>query len=378
MKMREVMKLKPPALRGKTVLVRVDYNVPLKNGEVADDFRIRASLPLIRHLAKCGVKIVLITHMETGGRTPSLLPIAAHLEKLGVKNLKFIAGKITAKTAGKARAEKNAVILLDNLRLDPREEKNDRGYAKILAACGDLYVNDAFSVSHRAHSSIVGVPKLLASYAGPLLAREVLELGKIFHPPHPTLAILGGNKITTKMPVIRSLLRRADRVFVGGAMANVFIKLLDYEIGRSFTEKGSERFARAILRNKKIILPLDVIVESDGRFVNKKLSEIGVRDKIYDLGSETFDILRREVRRAKLIIWNGPLGWIEAGFKRGSLRLAKILAAAPGETIVGGGDTVALLGRSKLTKKFTFVSTGGGAMLEFIARGTLPGIDALR
>lgn len=372
------MKLKPAALRGKTVLVRVDYNVPLKSGKVADDFRIRASLPLLRHLRKYGAKVVLIAHLEIGGRTPSLLPIAVRLKKLGIKDLKFIAGEIGIGTAKKVRESKNAVILLDNLRLDAREENNDTGYAKLLAACGDIYVNDAFSVSHRAHASVAGVPRFLPSYAGPLLAREIAALGKILRPPHSALAILGGNKISTKIAVIESLLRRVGRVFIGGAMANIFIQLAGYEIGRSFTEAGSEKFARALVKNKKVILPVDVVVESGGRRMNKNISAIGEEDKIYDLGPLTAEILKKEVARAKLVMWNGPLGLVEAGFTQGSLRVAKILAAAHGETIVGGGDTVAFLEHAKLAKKFDFVSTGGGAMLEFIAHGTLPGIKALK
>jgi phosphoglycerate kinase len=376
--MKEIMKLKPAALRGKTVLLRVDYNVPLVSGKVADDFRIRESLPLIRYVKKCGAKIVLIGHLETLGKTPSLRPIAAHLKKIGLKNLVFIPGQITMATAKKVRAMKAEIILLDNLRLDKGEINDDKNYAKLLAACGDIYVNDAFSVSHRAHASVVGVPKFLPSFAGPLLTREVAALNKILRPPHPALAILGGNKISTKIAVIKSLLKRVDRIFVGGAMANIFIKLLGYEIGRSFVEKGSEKFARALLKNKKVILPIDVVVESGGRWMNKRISEINKADKIYDLGPITAEILRREAKGAKLVIWNGPLGWVEAGFTQGSLAVAKMLAMARGETIVGGGDTVAFLEHAKLVKKFDFVSTGGGAMLEFIANGTLPGIEALK
>ncbi|MBI5742684.1 MAG: phosphoglycerate kinase [Candidatus Niyogibacteria bacterium] len=376
--MKEIMKLKPAALRGKTVLVRVDYNVPLVSGKVADDFRIRASLPLLRHLRKCGARAVLVGHLEVGGKTPSLRPVAAHLKKIGLKNLVFIPGQITPAIINAARAAKADVILLDNLRLDKGEVKNDKNYAKLLAACGDIYVNDAFSVSHRAHASVVGVPKFLPSYAGPLFMREVSALRKILRPPHPALAILGGNKISTKIAVIKSLLRNVDRIFVGGAMANIFIKLLGYEIGRSFIEAGSEKFARALLENKKIILPVDVIVESGGRWMNKKISEIGGEDKIYDMGPLTAAILNKEVARAKLTMWNGPLGWVEAGFTQGSLTVAKMLASAKGETIVGGGDTVAFLEHAKLAKKFDFVSTGGGAMLDFIANGTLPGIEVLK
>jgi phosphoglycerate kinase len=375
--MREIIKLKSTALRGKMVLVRVDFNVPLREGVVADDFRIRATLPLIRHLEKCGARVILISHLEAGGERPNLTPVYEHIRRHFLKDIVFLPGKINEAVVSEARAAKASVILLDNLRLDSGEVNNDKKYARILARAGDLYVNEAFGVSHRNHASIISVPKLLPSFAGPLLVEEVRELNMVMKPKHPFLAILGGNKISTKIPVIKSLLRRADKIFVGGAMANVFFKISGHEVGRSFLDKAGEKYAVHLIKNKKIILPRDVIVEKDGRWFPRMLGEVKKDERIYDLGVLTEKELATEIARAHTVLWNGPLGYVEAGFERGSLVTAKILARSRAKVIVGGGDTVAFVTKHKMAKKFEFVSTGGGAMLDYIANENLPGIKVL-
>lgn len=369
--MRSIKEIKN--LKGKIALVRVDFNVPIKNGKVEDDFRIKKALPTIKFLQKKGAKIVLITHTGKGGE--SLLPVSFALNKL-IKS-KFIPDIYGKDACDAIFSMKNKdVILLENLRNDVGEKNKDKNFAKNLSKLGDIYVNEAFSVSHREDSSIVLLPNLMPSYAGIQLEKEVKNLSKTLkNPKHPFLFILGGAKFSTKMPLIKKYLKVADTVFVGGALASDFFKAKGYEVGLSVV--GESVGIEKILRNKKLILPVDVLVSCESGFVVKKIDFINKNDVIIDIGPETVEVLKKQIKNSKLILWNGPLGRYENGGAGSTKKILKSIAGIKTESIIGGGDTVALISQMKMEKKFSFVSTGGGATLDFLANGKLPGIKAL-
>jgi phosphoglycerate kinase len=331
-------------LEGKKVLVRVDWNVPVLDGQVADDFRIRHSLPTIEFLRKAGAEVIILSHYT--GEGDSLAPIAEHARKY-LPQLAF-------------NGEGN-LRLMENLRHDPGEKKNDPAFAEKLAKLGEIYVNEAFSASHREHASIVSLPKLLPSYAGLRFAEEVNELSKAFYPKHPFLFILGGAKFDTKLPLLKKFMDIADDIFVGGALANDFFKAMGKDVGVSLVSDGEFGLSE-LFNSGKIILPEDTI-DAGG--------------KILDAGPISLEKLKEKIESAKLILWNGPLGHYEGGYKVATLALAKMIAESGKESIVGGGDTLAAIDELKLLDEFSFVSTGGGAMLDFLAHGTLPGIEAL-
>ncbi len=353
--MRSIKELKN--LKGKTVLVRVDFNVPIQDGKVEDDFRIRKALPTINYLLKKGAKIILITHLGKDG-TESLDPV--------IKKF-FAISKIP----------KDKVSFFENVRKFPGEEMNDSTFAKELAGMGDIYVNDAFSVSHRTHASVVGIPKYLPSYSGFQLEAEVKNLSKALKPKHPFLFILGGAKFSTKMPLVKKYLKLADYVFIGGAILNDFLETKGYEVGKSLVD-DSVSSTKSILKNKKLILPGDVLVQTKNGLVNKKVNEIKKDEVIIDIGSESIKMIEQYIQKSKLILWNGPLGKYEDGGAGATKKILKLVAASKSESIIGGGDTVELINEMKMEDKFTFVSTGGGATLDFLANGTLPGIKALK
>jgi 3-phosphoglycerate kinase len=298
-------------LLGKRVLVRVDWNVPIINDEVVDDFRIAKSLKTIKYLTDAGAKVILCTHLEP--------------ESLSVEPLrKFVP---------------EGVELLENLRINPGEKNNEESFAKELASKADIFVNDAFSVSHRAHASIVGVPKFLPSFAGFGFMDEVENLSKAFNPKRPFLFILGGAKFETKLPLVKKFESIADDIFIAGANAKPAL-----EMG----------FANVL----NITLPVGDVSATD-------------------LTEENLEILKDKISKAEFVVWNGPLGKYEEGLKAGTLKLAKMLGESGKEVIVGGADTLAAIKELGIFDKFTFVSSGGGAMLDFLANGTLPGIEAL-
>ncbi len=320
--------------KGKFVLVRVDFNVSVVNGKIEDDFRIKKTLPTINFLKKKGAKIVLVSHL-TEGRTKSLQPMAKYLRVRFIPdiNLDKIKKKITEMKNGK-------VVLLENIRNFKGEEKNDKNFAKKLASLGDIYVNEAFSVSHREHTSIIGVPKYLPSYAGFLFEQEIKKLSTAFKPRHPFLLILGGIKFKTKLGVLEKFLHIADKIFIGGALVVNALQM-------------------PIAQNPKIIFPAGDPAALDANI-------------------ETLEILKEKIKKAKFVLWNGPLGDYEKGFLKGTLELAKIIAKSKTWSIIGGGDTIAVIRKAKIPmSNFSFVSTAGGAMLEFLANATLPGIKAL-
>ncbi|MEI7462964.1 MAG: phosphoglycerate kinase [Candidatus Taylorbacteria bacterium] len=367
-------------LQGVRVLVRADFNVPIKNSVVVEDFRIKAALPTIDFLVRKGAKVILMSHLESiDGTNPSLAPIADRLSKLGQEVI-FVKDYNKALDIINDKMKNGTCILLENLRFFDGEKKNDTAFAKELASLGDIYVNDAFSVCHREHASIVGLPKLLPSYAGLQLESEIINLAKAFNPAHPFLFILGGAKFDTKLPLLEKFLNIADSIFVGGALVNDLLKAKGYDVGKSLVSPQAGEITDVLKRftnDAKVMLPIDIINEQK---IAKPADGLSASDKNMDMGPETLKLLGAAINNAKFILWNGPLGVYEKGFKEGTIELAKMVSEATArgaETIVGGGDTLAAIAELGKNEKMSFISTGGGAMLDFLATGTLPGIDAL-
>ncbi len=371
--MRSVKSLK--GIKGKKILVRADFNVPLQGNRVLDTSRITASLPTIDFLRKKGAKIILISHI---GRDPkeTLGPVFNLLKKhIPLCYITDIVGVEAHKAV--AELKNGEVLMLENLRSNKGEKEGDIRFAKELAKLGDIYVNEAFPVSHRTDASIVGVPKYLPSYAGFQFEREVKELSKILKPKHPFLFIQGGTKAETKIPLLKRYLKEADHVFLGGQLVDDFFRAEGINVGKSQVDKGLPSLT-AFLKNKKLILPESVVVSRVGKKQTVSIRDIHDSESIFDIGLPSIDALSVLIKKAKLIVWNGPMGWYEGGYVKGTEECIKLLANAKGETIIGGGDTAVLVERKKMADKFTFVSTAGGATLEFLAKGTLPGIKALK
>lgn len=363
-------------IEGKRVIVRVDVNVPVLDGAVTDAeaYRIHAILPTINYLLEQKAKVILISHIGRKGET--LRPVAKYIEK--VFPCTFVPA-VTGKTVTDAIdvMQNGTVILLENVRTCPGEEANDVGFAQILASYADIYVNDAFAVSHRAHASLVGVPKLLPSYAGFLMLREIKELNKVLHPEHPMHCVLSGAKPETKLPVIEKMLTIADKLYIGGQLASTFIKARGYEVGTSIVGEVSNIVH--IQNHPKIVLPVDVVVQH----ADKSVSTVSIRDvlktdNIVDVGFESIKQWHHEMHEAKVIVLNGFLGWDGGGFMTGTKELLQAVVPLSAYTILGGGDSVSYVRWLGFDDAFNFLSTGGGAMLEFIANsGNLPGITAL-
>ena len=362
-------------LQGKRVIVRVDWNVPIEGGKVVDDFRIKQSLSTIEHLRSAGAKVILISHLESK-ETDSLLAVYEHASSL--TSLMFCGETIGEKAISCVSMLKDGeVLLLENLRKNAGEKENSRDFAMKLADFGDLYVNEAFSASHREHASIVGIPKLLPAYAGLQFTEEVKRLSKAFYPQHPFLFILGGAKFDTKLPLIDKFINIADSLFVGGALAHNFYKEMGENLGNSLVSDG-EFNLQDKFKSGKIMLPTDMVIKGgDGMGVDT-IDHVGTGDTIMDAGPRTLELLKTKIHDSQFVLWNGPLGNYELGYKEGTLTLAKLLAECDKEVIVGGADTLASIKELGLFNKFSFVSTGGGAMIDFLGSGTLPGVEALK
>ena len=361
-------------LRGKRVLLRLDLNVPIVGEEVRDDFRIQRALPTLQFLKNAGAKTIVISHIENE-LTDSLGRVATYVSKL-IEVKAFVSRLADAPTIASALKE-GEIIILENLRTDAREKENGPGLAGRLASLADIYVNDAFSVSHREHASIVGVPRLIPAYAGLLLAQEVEELSKAFNPPKPFLFILGGAKFDTKLPLIEKFLDLADNTFVGGALANDLFREKGFEVGLSMTSKSPVNL-KHIEKNPKLMLPSDVVVANPMAKIVKSPDQVGPDEKMLDAGPRTISDLSDMLSEAQFVLWNGTLGAYEFGYAEGTENLAKAIVESGARSIIGGGDTIAVVSKMGILDKFSFVSTGGGAMLEFLAKETLPGIEALK
>jgi phosphoglycerate kinase len=381
--------VKEADIAGKCVLVRVGFDVPLKNGRVADDTRLRAALPTINLLRKKKAKVILITHLgRPNGQVVEdfrLAPVAKTLSKLLKYPVLYELDCIGSDVEEKVREmHEGDVLLLENLRFYPEEEANDKGFAQKLAAFSDIYVNDAFSVCHRAHASVSAITEFLPSYAGLSLEKEVAMLSSLLkNPKRPFIAIMGGAKVSDKIGVIKSLLKKVDSILVGGAMMFTFYKALGYEIGKSKFEADKVALAKTLLKKgkKKILLPIDVVVAGSTEAEDAKIYPVSRMPKNVmglDIGPETQAIYAEIIKEAKTVFWNGPMGMFEKKpFDKGTLSVAKAMASCKGITVVGGGDSVAAIEKAKLSDKFTFVSTGGGASLEFLEGKKLPGLAAL-
>lgn len=377
-------------VKGKRVLVRVDYNVPIKEGKVSDDTRIRAAMPTLRYLIDHGAAVILFSHLgrPKGGPEPkySLRPVADHLSGLLGRPVLFAEDCVGAATESAAMALKpGEVLLLENTRFHPEEEKNDPGLAKQMAALAEIYVNDAFGSAHRAHASTEGVARYLPAVAGFLMEEEIKYLGQaIADPKRPFIAILGGAKISDKIGVIKNLLTKADQVLIGGAMANTFFKAQGYPVGDSLVEDEALDTARELLAagGKHLRLPIDMVIGDmfDAEAQSKVLPTGPVPDgwRILDIGPDTIRVFGKALAGAGTVVWNGPMGVFEfPRFAEGTNGIAKAVAGSGAISIIGGGESVAAINQSGLADKITHISTGGGASLEMLEGLILPGLAAL-
>jgi len=378
-------------VKSKRVLVRVDFNVPIREGVVDDDTRIRAALPTLEYLLKRGAALILCSHLGRPKEGPdpkfSLKPVADHLSKLLGKSVAFAKDCIGPVAEEAAKALKPGdVLLLENTRFHPQEEKNDPGMAKQLAVLAEIYVNDAFGSAHRAHASTEGVAEFLPSVAGFLMEREIQYLGQaIANPAKPFVAILGGAKIGDKIGVIRNLLTKADVILVGGGMANTFFKAQGYPVGDSLVEDEALETARELIKDAgpRLRLPVDVVIadrlEADASHEIMSTGPIPDRRRILDIGPETVAAYAKVIKSAKTVVWNGPMGVFEfPEFAKGTFGIARAVAESGAVSIIGGGESVAAIQQSGLADKITHISTGGGASLEMLEGLTLPGVAALQ
>lgn len=393
-----IARLEDADIAGKRVLVRVDFNVPMANGKVSDDTRLQSALPTIGWLKDRRARVILLAHFgRPGGKADpaqSLKPVLAPLSAMLEAPVRF-AGDCVGKLADKAVAElkDGEVLLLENTRFHTGEEANDPDFAAQLAAYGDVYVNDAFSSAHRAHASTEGVARLLPAYAGLALQRELDHVtAALENPERPLLAIVGGAKVSTKIDLLMNLVGRVNRLFVGGAMANTFLAARGVDVGKSLYEPdllgtAGEIMAAAEKAGCQLLLPQDVVVARELKAKAARrvagLDEIARDEMILDLGPETVDALADSIESAKTLVWNGPLGAFEmTPFDTGTVEAARFAAQRVRErklvAVAGGGDTVAALNHARVAGDFTFVSTAGGAFLEWLEGKSLPGIEVLR
>lgn len=362
-------------LEGKIAILRLSTNVTVEGGKVKNDFRLRAMLPTLEFLLERGVRVIATGHMEPSPEA-SLEPVASYYRELFP--VTFIDSCAPEMVRGYAeRLQNGGVLFLENLRSLPYEKSNDEEFAKGFSSLADFYVNDAFPVSHREHASIVGIPRYLPSFAGRRFEREMKELSFVFSPERPFVFLLGGLKFKTKAPLIRKFIETADEVFVGGALANSFFKQKGLEIGLSASDDGVD--LRELFEKKNLSLPIDVVVEMEnGESKIVKAEEVSSTDSIVDVGPESIKVISKKIESAGLVVWNGPMGNSEKGFNDQTYALAQAVSKTGAYSIVGGGDTVASIESLDLEEEFSFMSTGGGAMLSFLVNETLPGIEALR
>ncbi|MFN8499297.1 MAG: phosphoglycerate kinase [Anaerolineae bacterium] len=374
---------------GKTAVVRVDFNVPIKNGVVTDDTRIRESLPTIRYLMEHGAKLVLLSHLgrPKGKVAPeySLKPAADHLSQLIGRPVAFLPD-LDAAPAEVAALKPGDVAVLENTRFHAGEEKNDASLGEKFAALGDVYVNDAFGSAHRAHSSTEAIAHDKPAVAGFLMEKELDYLGRaLSNPERPFVAILGGAKISDKIEVVRSLLAKTDRLLIGGGMANTFLAARGLDMADSLVEKDSLDIAKTLIAEagRKLVVPVDAVVAD--KFAADAAHQVVAVDavpsgwRILDIGPKTIELFKDDLKGAKTVVWNGPMGVFEMPeFAKGTFAIADVLADLPGATtIIGGGDSAAAVHAAGVADKITHISTGGGASLEFLEGKTLPGVAAL-
>lgn len=383
-------------LEHKRVLLRADFNVPIKSGKVADDYKIIRTLPTIKYLLKNKCQIILVSHLgRPDGKTVSslsLAPVCADLRKhLPGANIHFIKNKINAKLVTKVRQDfkNDDILFLENIRFDKREEENSLEFAAILAKLARVYVNEAFAVSHRACASMVAISRFIPCFAGLNVSAEVAYLSKALSPKSPSIALIGGAKIKTKMKVVDRFLKIYDQVLFGGGCANTILLAKGFDVGGSLVKKKEAKKIKPLLKSKKIILPIDLVVCGKNIRRKPRVVEVGKNKKlcaksemIFDIGPATMKLYSNMIRQAKTIIWGGPMGLLEdKRFVQGSIVVAKAIGAvASGRAlgIAGGGETLYAIHMAKAEKYFDFVSTGGGAMLAFLEGKELPGLQAIK
>lgn len=364
----------PEIFHNTTVLVRLDLNVPLIDGRVAvsDAGRIHASIPTLEYLRNAGARTVIVSHIGRESHE-TLRPVADFLNT--IIPVDFVSAYDTNMQPGD-------IVMLENLRQHPGEETNDSSFVAKLVTGIDYYVNDAFAVCHRTHASVVGVPQVLGHtkcFAGFQLEREIHFLDQGLHPQHPAVLIMGGAKFETKLPVITSMLPQVGHVIMGGALLNNFLVRMGYEIGKSLVDEHAN--IDGLISNEKIIIPQRVISQGEQRGIERDITEVLLNERIVDIAPSSFDIadIADVLHNAKTIIWNGPMGNYENGYTAGTEKLIRMIAGTDAMKIIGGGDSVALIEQLHLSEKFDFLSTGGGAMLEYLAQnGSLPGIAVLQ
>jgi len=362
-------------LKGKRVIVRSSFNVPIVDGKVGNVFRIKKALGTLRYLKESGARIIIIAHIGRK-QVDTLKPVFDELEK-------FMPVRFGGRISEPAFADHVALLsdgdmlLAENLRQDDREEANDPGFATLIAQYGDIYVNDAFDNAHREHASMSELAKLLPAYAGLNLIEEVTELEKVTVPTSPSLFLLGGAKFETKMPLVEKYLKLYDHVFIAGALMNDIFKAKGYEVGESLVSEVS-LVGMSFLDDPKLILPIDVMVEGPQGVRTCSPNEVTPEERIMDCGPATTEMLVPYIKEAKTVLWNGPFGAYEKGFIESTESTAKQLAESAAFSVIGGGDSVAAIEKLGLNDKLGFVSTGGGAMLTFLEHGSTPVLDLLK
>lgn len=381
-----------PNLKGKRVFLTVDFNISLENGKIANDTRIVETLPTIKYLLEHGAKVIIASHLgRPRGIEPalSLRPVARRLQQLIGKNVKLIDKFWDQKVISKIKAvSSDTIVMLENIRFYEGEEENNREFSKYLACLADYFVNDAFGTSHRIHSSIVGIAEFLPSFAGLLMDKEIKMLSDALEKPkRPFLIIIGGAKTPDKISVIEKLLDKADTIALGGAIANTFLAAWGFGMGRSLVDYEMVEMARVVFwkttnKHSALMLPLDVIITDKERIKKPKVvdyNKVPHNVAIFDIGPKTQRQFATLIAEAKTIIWNGPMGLYEdTRFKKGTDFILKSIAESNALSIVGGGDTLTSIKSKKYIQKISHVSSGGGAMLEFLEKETLPGIEVLQ
>lgn len=382
--------------KGKTVIVRCDFNVPLKDGEITDDIRIVSAMPTIEYLVKGGAKVILASHLGRPDGEPkkefSLAPVAKRLEELLGKKIVFISSDTVVDDSVREAAvalKGGDVMLLENVRFRKEETKNDPKFAKELASLADIFVNDAFGTAHRAHASTAGIADYLPAVSGFLIEKEVKFLGSaVENPTRPFVAIMGGSKVGDKILVIENLLKKVDTLLIGGGMAYTFMKAQGFEIGTSILDEENIQLAGDLMEHAKergvdLVLPVDFVCGKE--FKNDTEIKVFDNDKMpgdfmgLDIGPKTVELFKKSIMEAKTVVWNGPLGVFEMeNFAKGTKAIAEALAESDAVTVIGGGDSAAAVEQFGLADKMSHISTGGGASLEFLEGKVLPGIDVLQ